>query len=815
MDPKATAVFHLGGVVGLSASVLEAVPQPLCVKDAGSVYLWASRSWADLMGIRPEWVPNSRDGELFPPDVARAHVELDLKAFSSGAPAEGEILLDAPSGPARRVQVTVAPIVAPDGKIAGLLGLAQQITDRAATDLSQDKSVRREEAISFCTRSLLMSRTSSSAIGGFLQHLGELNKIHNVTVFQNATSPEGEIHARRRYGWTDPETDGGRLAARSLPYGPHLIRWHEMLSMGLPVQGTLETLPPEERAVLADEGIQSVLLLPLEVNGQFWGLVRLADCVRSRQWDEGELRMLSVGAESLSAFLMRMQSEEALHRKIEEQEALWAGTPDFLYIKDKHSVYLAANPAFADVVGVPLDQIPGKTDFDFFPAEDARTYRESDRNIIETGETLSNLEDTYTTSSSQAIQAITTKAPLRDRTGAVAGIIGITRDITERAELERQVRQAQKMESIGTLAAGVAHDFNNLLTAILGFSHLALPKLDEGRPLHKYVSRIAGAGERAKDLVRQLLTFSRQVEAERGPVLLSPILKETIKFLRSTLPTSIEIVSSVPEETRWIEADATQMHQVAMNLCVNAAHAMAEGGTLTVRLDEIERNAPPETEQAKPGTHRWLQLTVEDTGYGMDDATKARIFEPFFTTKEAGKGTGLGLSTVYGIVKDTGGTIEVDSTPGVGTTFRVCFPVSEKAARHEAPSDEPLSQKGSETVLFVDDEPAVLELGRASLEEAGYTVLTASDGAHALSVYEQHLDEIAVLVTDTTMPRMGGPQLITHVLALRPDAKVVLCSGQAVPDKHRRPVERAGGAILMKPFVPADILTTVRRVLDA
>jgi len=783
MDDKSTAAFNLGDVLGVSASVLEAIPGPLFIKDTGSVYLWANRAWAELMGLDPGQVAGNPDSALFSPEFALAHSEPDRRALSTGAAAQKVILLDAPGPPDKTLQVTVAPIVGPDGQAAGVVGMAREVTDRTGTSRTWDERVRYQEAVTLCTRSLLMSKTSDSAMTGFLRHLGEINNVHSASVFQNFQGDEGALAMRRRYSWTRPGCHRTHPVPAQIPYAPWLVRWHLMLSAGLPVQGTIETFPPEEGAVLADEGIRSVLLLPLAVGGEFWGCVRLAEFDAPREWDDGELRTLSIAAESLSAFVVRMQSEEALRRKIEEQEALWAGTP-------------------------------GKTDFDFFSPEEVGKFRDEDRAVIESGEALSNIEDTLASRSGGTIQVISTKAPLRDSNGAVVGIIGITRDITERSELERQVRQAQKMESVGTLTAGIAHDFNNLLTAILGFSHVVLPKLEAGSTIYGYVERIAGAGKRAKHLVRQLLTFSRQVEAEKQPVSLTPILKETLKFLRSSLPANIEIVSSLPDEAPCVEADPTQMHQVIMNLCVNAAHAMAEGGTLTVRLEPVEPDESSSPESGEEGEREWVQLTVKDTGCGMDEATLARMYEPFFTTKEAGKGTGLGLSTVYGIVKDSNGAIEVDSAPGEGTVFRVRLPVTHAAARPEDESQTEQARTGHETVLFVDDEPDVVELGRATLEDAGYTVLTASDGEEALALYESRPDEIAVVMTDKTMPRMGGPQLAGRVLGLRPDAKIVLCSGQTMPEEDRRPVEEAGGTTLLKPFIPTEILAAVRKVLE-
>jgi len=796
------AQFQLREAVGLAGAVLDAVPDPLFIKDAASVYLWANRAWGELMGQDPDRILGKTDGALFPPDVAVAHTELDCVALATTQAAKDTVLIETPGRPNRYVRITVRAIVSPEGAISGLLGSARQVSEKRPGTKPLHTGANYRDAMSLCTRSLLMSRSSDGAISGFLQHLGEINRVESVTVFENFTTPEGDLWFRERYRWRHADCSCGAGRSAGMPYGPWLVRWHDMLSMGLPVQGTRETLPPEESRALAEQQLAAILLLPLEENRQFWGFIRLAHCTIERQWEDDEVQMLSVAAESLSAFLTRVQYETALHRKVREQEALWTGTPDFLYITDKNSVYLMANPAYAEFLGVSADDIPGKTDLDFFPREKAERYQREDRTIVETGATLTNIEDTTPGANGRSIQTITTKAPLRDAAGAVVGIIGITRDVTERVELERQVRQAQKMESIGTLAAGIAHDFNNLLTAILGFAHLSLPKLDEGEPLYRYMERIIAAGARAQDLIRQLLTFSRQVEAEKRPMLLGPVVKETLKFLRSTLPAHVEIISSVPDGLPHVEADPTQMHQVIMNLCVNAAHAMPDGGTLSVRLDHLVPD-------------RAIQFTIEDTGCGMDDETKARIFEPFFTTKEPGEGTGLGLSTVYGIVKDSGGTIDVESAPGEGTTFRVRFPVTTAPARREQAADAQTSGGGSETILFADNEPSVLELARATLDEAGYTVLTASDGAHALSIYEQHEGRVHLLIIDAAMPRMTGTKLV-HQLLLDPRrrAKIILCSGQAMRDDDRRTVEEAGGALLHKPFIPSELLALVRRVLD-
>jgi len=812
MGAGSTSNFELGTILGVSSSLLDAIPEPLFIKNTDARYLWANTAWADLMGLDPNRIAGSSDDTLFAQDFALQHSEPERRALSTGQKAQKILAIEVSGRPKKHIQLTAVPITTPDEHFNGVLGLAHDITARIEADTPGDQQSCYQTAMSLCTRSLLMSDTADQPITSFLRHLGELSNAHSVTIFQNYKTSHGDLQARKSYCSIQPEWQDAHQVPKSLSYRPALLRWHLLLSTDLPLEGTAETLPPEERAILAAEAIQSVLLLPLRVAGAFWGFIRMADYTSPRHWHDWELQTLSVAAESLSAFLMRKQTEEALRRKIEEQDALWTGTPDLLYIKDKDSVYLAANPAFAELNNLSCDEICGKTDFDIYPPKVAGKLRAEDRTVIKTGEALKSIEHSLEKPTGTTIQTITTKAPLRDPTGAVTGIIGITHDVTERAELERQVRQSQKMESIGTMAAGIAHDFNNLLTSMLGFGHLAIPKLTEHSDIHRYVTRIVGAAEHAKKLVRQLLTFSRQAESEKQVILLTPIFKETVKFLHSSLPAHIEIVSSFPEDIDCVHADPTQMHQVLMNLCVNAGHAMPKGGTLTITLEHVDAEPGP-ADDASP--RRWIQLTVADTGCGMDEATQARIFEPFFTTKEAGTGTGLGLSTVYGIIKDCGGTIEVESAPGNGTRFRLRLPATDQAPEQLEEHTTRPSQTGSETVLFVDDDPIVVELGQTVLEEAGYTVLTAADGAEALSLCERHPDEIALVVTDTTMPRMTGPQLAHHLLTLQPNVRLVLSSGHLINEDDRCLVEESGGAILKKPFIPVEILATVRRVLDA
>jgi PAS domain S-box-containing protein len=404
--------------------------------------------------------------------------------------------------------------------------------------------------------------------------------------------------------------------------------------------------------------------------------------------------------------------------------------------------------------------------------------------------------------------------PIKDDRNRVCRIGGITEDVTEQRLLEEQFRQAQKMEAVGRLASGVAHDFNNLLTVINGYSDIALTELHDGDPLREFIKEIRQSGDRAAGLTRQLLAFSRKQLMVLDILDLNSLIGEMEKMLRRLIGADIDLRVAPGKDLSWVKADAGQIEQVIMNLAVNARDAMPRGGCLTIEtanaeLDETYASTHPTT---RPG--KYVMLAVSDTGCGMDQATMARIFEPFFTTKGE-KGTGLGLATVYGIVKQTGGHIEVYSEVGVGTTFRIYLPPEKEAA---APSKttllEPAKPRGTETILLVEDEQALRTLGRTILQDSGYQVLEAKNGGEAILVAERHTQPINLMITDVVMPKISGRELAERVIPLRPDMKVLFLSGYTDEAIAHHGVLDAGMPFLAKPFSPNALTRKVREVLD-
>jgi PAS domain S-box-containing protein len=395
------------------------------------------------------------------------------------------------------------------------------------------------------------------------------------------------------------------------------------------------------------------------------------------------------------------------------------------------------------------------------------------------------------------------------------GKLEIFRDITEHKKLEAQLQQAQKMEAIGTLAGGIAHDFNNALYSIIGYTDLTMDDVPEGSLAQSNLKEVLIAANRAKDMVQQILTFSRQTETEKKPVKVQSIVKEVIKLLKTSIPTTIEIRQNIDADCKPVMADPTQIHQVVMNLATNAYHAMREkGGVLTINVAEEEISIDDSASylNLNPGTY--VKLTVSDTGHGMDKAVIEKMFDPYFTTKPVGEGTGMGLSTIHGIVKSHGGDIKVYSEPGKGTVFHVYFPLIEtKPVDQEIVSTEPV-QKGSEHILVVDDEEQIISMVKQLLERLGYQVATRASSVDALEAFRANSDKFDLVITDMTMPNMTGVELAPRLLEIRPDIPIILCTGFSEITDENKAKALGIREFIMKPIVKDQIAKTIRKVLD-
>jgi PAS domain S-box-containing protein len=404
-------------------------------------------------------------------------------------------------------------------------------------------------------------------------------------------------------------------------------------------------------------------------------------------------------------------------------------------------------------------------------------------------------------------------APIKDVSGRIVGASTIARDITERNRLEAQIRQAQKMEAMGTLAGGIAHDFNNILAAIMAQAEMASDGLPEGGRLWQQLQQILAASGRARDLVRQILTFSRQAEQVRRPVVVQEIVLEVMRLLRATLPTTIDFRQQIEPGQARVLGDPTQLHQVLINLCTNAEHAMRErGGLLEVQVKTVEVDAEFATAHPplQPGSH--VKLTVRDTGHGMAPQIQERIFEPFFTTKARGEGTGMGLAVVHGIVTAHGGVLAVESAPERGTRFDCYLPRCDKAEVLAIP-EEAVARGQGVRILFVDDEPVLVQIWTAMLGKLGYCVTSHTDSREALEAFRGNPYAFDLVITDQTMPEMTGETLARELLRLRPTLPIILCTGFSYTVSEEKAKTLGIRALLMKPVSRHDLCLTVQRLL--
>ncbi|HYH65631.1 MAG TPA: PAS domain-containing protein, partial [Urbifossiella sp.] len=513
----------------------------------------------------------------------------------------------------------------------------------------------------------------------------------------------------------------------------------------------------------------------------------------------------------------RNRAEEALRRSQALFRTFMDNTPAVAFIKDSDGRYVYANRRWEEQFAPPRRDWAGRTDADFWAPEAAAAFRDSDRAALEPGWLGSVVEVVPAGVGAKHFLAL--KFPVEDEGGRRA-VGGVVLDVTEQARLEEQLRQAQKMEAVGRLAGGVAHDFNNLLTVINGFGDMALDALPLGDPARHMVEEMRSAGTRAADLTRQLLAYGRKQLLRHEILDLGGLAAENGRMLRLLVGADVELV--LDPRPAWVAADPGQLVQVLMNLSVNARDAMPLGGRLAVRTRAVSLAAGAAQDGVAVGAGAYALLEVADTGTGMSADVRGHLFEPFFTTKGQGKGTGLGLATVYGIVKQSGGHVEVETGSGRGTTFRVYLPAAPGPPTTDRPTPAPAvwseaaraTPGGRETVLLVEDDDGVRVLTMRTLQRAGYTVVDASTGERALQTVAAYDLPVDLLVTDVVMPGMGGRALADRLTALRPGARVLFMSGYMDDAVLRHGVEQDRVNFIPKPFSPADLTRKVKEVLD-
>lgn len=510
----------------------------------------------------------------------------------------------------------------------------------------------------------------------------------------------------------------------------------------------------------------------------------------------------------------RKRAEAALRESEQRLRRFYEDSPLAYQSLDEEGRFLEVNPVWLNLLGYEREDVIGKWFGEFLSPAFVDHFLKSFPRFKELG-AIQGVEFEMVKKDGSPIAVSLIGKIARDEEGRFQQTHCVLQDVTDRFRLEKQLRQAQKMESIGTLAGGIAHDFNNILGAIMGYTEVALLDVREKDPIRDNLEQVRKATFRARDLIKQILAFSRQGEQEMKSLQLGLIVKEALKLLRSTIPTTIEIRQQIREKDNWIQGDPTQIHQVLMNLCTNALQAM-EGrkGLLEVALERVDLDGDVISRYPgmTPGPH--LRLTISDNGDGIDSQVIDRIFDPFFTTKGLGEGTGLGLSVVHGIVKNHGGLITVYSEKGAGTTFHIYFPSLRQDGAGFEMMESGTLLPGKEHILFVDDEEFLINVGKEMLERLGYRVTSRSNGPEALELFRAKPDRFDLVITDQTMPRMTGLELARELINLRPNIPIMLCTGFSEGLTAERAKDIGIRDFIMKPIVLSDLSQRIRRVLE-
>ena len=623
-----------------------------------------------------------------------------------------------------------------------------------------------------------------------------------------------ESHSLSIPYFVDEQSSGSRSASAPARLTSGLVEY--VLRTGEPLLCTPDVAQQMQRrgeVQLTGKPPLHWLGVPLKVNHHVLGALVLKNHSRNTSFSEHDRDVLTLVAQQLAAAIDRKRNEQAVRRSEVRYRSLVQTAVYGIYRSSLDGRFLDVNPALIGMLGynsaLEILALDPQKDVFVDPAEYTRLVDEFRR---------AGRMDGFEVRWKRKDDGIIT---VRISGRAVAGgdepsdvLEAIAEDITERRLLEDQFRQAQKMEAVGRLAGGIAHDFNNLLMVISGYTEVLLDQLTLGHPLHAKVEAIQQASDRATTLTRQLLAFSRKQLLELKVIDVNAIVTDMERLLRPLIGEDIELATTLAPNVGCTRADAGQLEQVIMNLVVNAKDAMPSGGKISIRtacvtLDDSYR---PENTLIKNGPY--VMISVSDNGHGMDRETQARIFEPFFTTKEKGKGTGLGLSTVYGIIKQSGGYVFVQSELGRGTVFTIYFPRVDEPS--EAHGDVPVSLAaagGTETVLLVEDEDSVRQLVRETLEARGYRVLEASNGQTALTVSANHPAPIHLVITDVVMPGLNGHELVRQIEPARPGIKVLYLSGYA-QDAFSTPLSAdAQKTFLQKPFTLQSLARKVREIL--
>ncbi len=703
-------------------------------------------------------------------------------------------------GTVRWLQTVKRPVVGDDGHAHQVLGVSTDLTERLRAEKLQS-ALYRIAATTSATEEIDEFYKAIHAI------VGELMYADNFYVALH-DAKTGLISYPYFVDEVDP-TPGPMLPGHGLT--AHVLRTGEaLLSLDEDFSAMLE------RGEVELVGSNSVAWLgvPLKRGGKTFGVLVVQSYDPRFTFGEAEKEVLTFVSQQIAVALERKRAHEAMRESEERYRLLFERNLAGVYRMTLVGRILECNDALARIFGyASREELVDRDMAVLYP--DSRQRRDFFDALLR-ARSLANYEMRGERKDGGTAWTFQNASLLADERAGEVIVEGTVSDITERRHLEEQLRQSQKMEGIGQLAGGIAHDFNNLLTTVLGYSDMALSQLSEHDPIREDIAEIQKAGQRASNLTRQLLAFSRKQVFEPRVLDLNALIAESSRMLARLIGEHIRFVTELDPGLGSVRADPGQVEQVIVNLVVNARDAMPEGGALTMRTGNADVTAASARDHFGVAPGHYVVVCVADTGVGIDSETQKHIFEPFFTTKEKPHGTGLGLATVYGIVSQSGGHIFVASEPGRGSTFAIYLPrVEEIASAAGAPAAQAAVRRGSETILLVEDEDAVRGLTRRCLESSGYTVLQASSAEEALPIAARHAGRLDLLLTDVIMPGASGPELARRLLELRPGTRVLYVSGYTDASMASQGALDNGAFFLQKPFTPETLARKVREVLDA
>jgi PAS domain S-box-containing protein len=645
-------------------------------------------------------------------------------------------------------------------------------------------------------------------INDVLKVLGEFANVDRSYLFQ--VKDDGQV-MNVTHEWCDGELPAHmeefkRIEAAEMPWFFERIKQLDIIRMRGVDEFPAETRTEREMRKL--EGVKSFIAVPISYSGALIGYIGLDSARENINWPEDTVSLLKVVGEIFANVLAHRRSEEVLRTQAQIIDQIH----DAVITTDLEGYVTSWNNGAERLFAYEHDEVLHRhISFLYTKGTDGPFQAGLVEELAEKGS--KDREVKAVTKAGNQIYAHLLLSILRGEKGEPKGIIGYHVDITRSKNLEEQLKHAQKLEAIGQLAGGVAHDFNNILSVIIGSVSLMRRKLDEDSPLVNYTNQIALAGERAANLTKSLLAFSRKQIMNPKPVELNDMVNNEKKLLSRLINEDIELRTECKKMELPIFADGAQMEQILMNLVTNARDAMPSGGVITIKTGTFQMDAEFVRSHGfgKPG--EYCVLSVADTGSGMDETTKSRIFDPFFTTKEVGKGTGLGLSIIYGIVKQHNGFITVDSEAGLGSVFNVYLPILKKAVKEEPQEITPVPAGGTETVLIAEDELSVRTLMKDVLENYGYTVLEAENGDEALKLFKERYRDIRLLILDVVMPKKGGMAIYNEVRKIKPDVKTLFMSGYSLDIIREKGVFETGAYYIPKPVMPDKLLIKVQEIL--